>query len=86
MVRSPHLFADKHRFEELANIGIQLIHSYGSKVESLTPEQKEEFAPMDAFDDIEKLRDVIGQMWSLQIDDSSDYSEMVDMVTNIIRT
>ena len=86
MVRSPHLFADKHRFEELSNIGRQLIRSYDSKVESLTPEQREDFAPMDAFDDIEKLRDVIGQMWSLQIDDSSDYSEMVDMVTNIIRT
>ena len=86
MVRSPHLFADKHRFEELSNIGRQLIRSYDSKVESLTPEQREDFAPMDAFDDIEKLRDVIGQMWSLQIDDSSDHSEIVDMVTNIIRT
>ena len=86
MVGSPHLFADKHRFEELANIGMQLIHSYDSKVESLPPEQREDFAPMDAFDDIEKLRDVIGQMWSLQIDDSSDYSKMVEVVTNITRT
>jgi molecular chaperone DnaK len=25
MVNAPHLFADKHRFEELANIGAQLI-------------------------------------------------------------
>jgi molecular chaperone DnaK len=27
MVNSPHLFADKHRFEELSNIGAQLMHS-----------------------------------------------------------
>jgi molecular chaperone DnaK len=27
MVNSPHLFADKHRFEELSNIGAQLIRS-----------------------------------------------------------
>lgn len=86
IVRSPHLFADKHRFDELASIGIQLIRSYDDKVESLPPEQRRDFAPMDAFDDIEKLRDVIQQMWSLQIDDSSDYGELVDMVTNIVRT
>ena len=86
MVGSPHLFADKHRFEELANIGMQLIHSYDSKVESLPPEQRGDFAPLDAFDDIQKLRDVIGQMWAIQIDDRSDYNDMVDVVTNIIRT
>ena len=86
MVGSPHLFADKHRFEELANIGLQLIHSYDSKVESLPPEQREEFAPLAAFDDIQKLRGVIGQMWTIQIDDRSDYNDMVDVVTNIIRT
>ena len=84
MVRSPHLFADKHQFEELSNIGMQLIRSYDNKIESLPPEQRAEFAPMDALEDIEKLRDVVGQMWSLQINDSSDYSEMVDAVTNII--
>ena len=84
MVRSPHLFADKHRFEELSNIGMQLVRSYDNKVESLPPEQRAEFAPMDALDDIEKLRDVIGQMWNLQINDSSNYSEMVDAVANII--
>ena len=61
-----------------------LIRSYDDKVESLPPEQRTEFAPMDAFDDIERLRDVIGQMWGLQINDSSDYSEMVDAVSNII--
>ena len=27
MVNSPHLFADKHRFEELAQIGTQLMRS-----------------------------------------------------------
>ncbi len=84
IVRSPHLFVDKHQFEELSNIGMQLIRSYDNKVESLPPEQRAEFAPMDALDDIEKLRGVIGQMWSLQINDRSDYSEMVDAVTNII--
>ena len=84
MVRSPHIFVDKHQFEELSNIGMQLIRSYDNKVESLPPEQRAEFAPMDALDDIEKLRGVIGQMWSLKINDRSDYSEMVDAVTNII--
>ena len=84
MVRSPHLFSDKHQFEELSNIGMQLIRSYDNKVGSLPPEQRAEFAPMDALEDIEKLRGVVGQIWSLQINDSSDYSEMVDAVTNII--
>ena len=84
IVRSPHIFVDKHQFEELSNIGTQLIRSYDNKVESLPPEQRAEFAPIDALDDIEKLRGVIGQMWSLQINDRSDYSEMVDVVTNII--
>ena len=84
MVEAPHLFADKHRFEELANTGMQLIHSYDSKVESLTPEQRGNFAPIEAFDDIEQLRDVIVQMWGIQVDDRSDYNEMVDVVTNIM--
>ena len=84
MVESPHLFADKHRFEELSNIGMQLIRSYDSKIASLPPEQRTEFAPMDALDDIENLRDVMVQMWAIQIDDRSDYNDMVDVVTNII--
>ena len=86
MLKSPHLFADKHRFEELSNIGMQLIRSYDDKVESLPPEQRAEFAPMEAFEDIVKLRDIYWQMRRLRIDDGPDYNEMADAVTNIIRT
>ena len=85
LVGSPHLFADKHRFEELSNIGTQLIRSYDNKVESLPPEQRAEFAPMDALEDIEKLRDIFWQMWRLRIDRVPNYNEMVDAGTNIIR-
>ena len=84
MVRSPHLFADRHQFEDLSKVGVQLIRSYDSKVGDLPPEQRAEFAPIDALEDIDKLRSVVGQMWSLQISAGSDYGEMVDAVTNII--
>ena len=86
LVGSPHLFADKHRFEELSNVGTQLIRSYDHKVESLPPEQRAEFAPLDALEDIEKLRDIFWQMWRLRIDRVPNYNEMVDAGTNIIRT
>ncbi len=85
LVGSPHLFADKHRFEELSNIGTQLIRSYDNKVESMPPEQRAEFAPMDALEDIEKLRDIFWQLWRLRIDRVPNYNEMVDAATNIIR-
>ena len=61
MINSPHLFVDKHRFEELSQIGIQHMRS----------------------DDIEKLRDVVGQLMKIQIYDGPD-NEMSDVV-NIIR-
>ena len=85
LVGSPHLFADKHRFEELANIGTQLIRSYDDKVESLPPEQRAELAPMEALEDIEKLRDIFWQLWRLRIDRVPNYNEMVDAGINIIR-
>lgn len=85
MVRSPHLFADKHQFEELSNTGMQLIRSYDDKVASLPSGQGEDFVPMDALDDIEKLRNVCWQMWRFQIDDRSDYSDEMGGA-NIIRT
>ena len=85
MVRSPHLFADKHQFEELSNTGMQLVRSYDDKVASLPSEQREDFVPMDALDDIEKLRHVCWQMWRFQIDDRSDYSDEMGGA-NIIRT
>jgi len=61
MVSSPHQFADKHRFEELAQIGTQLMRS----------------------DDIDKLRTVVGELYSIQVGGGSD-NEMFD-VANIIR-
>jgi len=61
MANSPHLFADKHRFEELAKIGAQLMRS----------------------DDIEKLRAVVYELYSIKIGSGSE-SDMFD-VANIIR-
>ncbi len=61
MVSSPHLFTDKHRFEELTKIGTQLMRS----------------------DDIEKLRAVVAELYSVQIGGSPE-DEMFDVV-NIIR-
>lgn len=61
MVSSPHLFADKHRFEELAKIGAQFMRS----------------------DDIEKLRAVVGELYSIKIGSGPD-NEIFDVV-NIIR-
>jgi len=61
MVSSPHLFADKHRLEELAQIGMQLMRS----------------------DDIDKLRAIVGELYSIQIGGGPG-DEMFD-VANIIR-
>jgi molecular chaperone DnaK len=61
MASSPHLFADRPRFEELSKIGSQLMRS----------------------DDIGKLREVVYQLSTIQIDDGPD-DEMFDVV-NIIR-
>ena len=61
MASSPHLFADRPRFEELCKIGSQLMCS----------------------DDIGKLREVVRQLSTIQIDDGPD-DEMFDVV-NIIR-
>jgi len=61
MANSPHLFADKHRFEELSQIGAQLMRS----------------------DDIEKLRAVVYELYSIKIGSGSE-SDMFD-VANIIR-
>lgn len=61
MVASPHMFADKHRFEELTKIGAQFMRS----------------------DDIEKLRDVVAQLYRIKIGSGPD-NEMLD-IANIIR-
>jgi len=61
MANSPHLFADKHRLEELTQIGTQLMRS----------------------DDIEKLRAVVYELYSIKIGSGSE-SDMFD-VANIIR-
>ena len=61
MISSSHLFTDKKRFEELANIGKQLVRN----------------------DDIEKLRNVISQLYSIKIESESD-SDIME-IANIIR-
>ena len=61
MVSSPHLFADKNHFEELAQTGTQLIRSDG----------------------IEQLRDVVRQLWDIQIAGGPE-NDMSDKA-NIIR-
>jgi molecular chaperone DnaK len=61
LVSTPHLFADKHRFAELAKIGTQLMQS----------------------DDIDKLRLVVGELYSIKIGSSYD-NDLMD-VPNIIR-
>lgn len=61
LISSPHMFADKQRFNELANIGTQLMRS----------------------DDIEKLRSVVGELYSIKIISGSE-NDLLD-VANILR-
>ena len=61
MVSSPHLFVDKHRFQELAQLGAQFLRT----------------------DDIEKLRAVVGELYSIKIGGGSEV-DLMD-VANIIR-
>jgi molecular chaperone DnaK len=61
MVNSPHLFIDRHRFNELAKTGTQLIRA----------------------DDIEKLRIIVAQLYSIKISGGSD-NDMME-IANIIR-
>jgi molecular chaperone DnaK len=61
MGNSPHLFADKHRFEEVSKIGIELLRS----------------------DDIDKLRDVVAQLYQIMIRSGAE-DDMFD-AANIIR-
>ncbi|MCK9293519.1 MAG: Hsp70 family protein [Desulfobulbaceae bacterium] len=61
MASSPHLFADKHRFQELTKLGAQFMRT----------------------DDIEKLRAVVGELYSIKIGRGSE-NDLMD-VANIIR-
>lgn len=61
MVGSPHQYADKHRFEELARVGTQLMRA----------------------DDIDKLRGVVAELWTIRIGGVSD-NDIFD-AANIIR-
>jgi len=61
MIRSPHMFADKHRFAELVKSGKKLMQS----------------------DDIDKLRSVVGELYSITIRSGSENDLME--VANIIR-
>ena len=83
LVGSPHLFADRHRFEQLAEAGMQLMSSYGIELGSLSPQDRIALRLMRP-NDIEKLREIVAKMSMLQIDDSSNYDEMVNVI-NIIR-
>ena len=80
MVNAPHLFADKRRFDELAQVGVQLIQSYNRKVGSLPPE----FAPIDALDSIQELRRVVAELGQIQTGGGFD-NEVSDLIANIIR-
>jgi molecular chaperone DnaK len=61
MTDSPHLFADRARFEELSRLGTQLMRS----------------------DDIDKLRDVVAQLHSIQI--GGDTGDEIMDIANIVR-
>jgi molecular chaperone DnaK len=61
MANSPHLFADKHRFQEFTQLGAQFLRA----------------------DDIEKLRIVVGELYSIKIG-SGPGDDLMD-VANIIR-
>lgn len=61
MIRSPHLFTDKHQFEELAKIGTQFMRS----------------------DNIEKLRTVVDQLYSIKLGSGSEDDLLEE--ANIIR-
>ena len=80
MVDAPHLFTDRHRFEQLAKVGTQLMNSYGIELESLSPQDRMSLRLMRP-DDVEKLREIVAKLSMLQIDGSSDY----DATVNIIR-
>ena len=80
LVSSPHLFTDRHRFEQLAKVGTQLMNSYGIELESLSPQDRMSLRLMRP-DDVEKLREIVAKLSMLQIDGSSDY----DATVNIIR-
>ena len=83
LVSSPHLFTDRHRFEQLAKVGTQLMSSYGIELESLSPQDRMSLRLMRP-DDVEKLREIVAKLSMLQIDGSSDYDETVNVI-NIIR-
>lgn len=80
MVSAPDLFADKHRFDELAQIGVQLIQSYTEKVGSRPPE----FAPIDALESIEQLRGVVAELSRIQTSGGFG-NEVSDLLANVIR-
>ena len=83
LVSSPHLFTDRHRFEQLAKVGTQLMSSYGIELESLSPQDRMSLRLMRP-DDVEKLREIVAKLSMLQIDGSSDYDATVNVI-NIIR-
>ena len=87
MANSPHLFADKDRFEELVHIGSRLMrHEEIQKLESLSPEEKmsPRFVPQEV---IKQLRAVVVQMMSIpQISGIPDDNEMFKSeYINIVR-
>lgn len=84
LVSAPHLFTDRHRFNELAGRGMQLIESDDiQKLENLTQKERMELSFIRS-DAIEELRDVVRELILLPRIGGGDRSEMQDLVVNVL--
>jgi molecular chaperone DnaK len=83
MADSPHLFADKDRFEELAHIGNGLMnHQDMQRIISGMRDPNESIIKSEVVD---QLRGVVAQMTRIpRMGTASDYDEIRDAVTNIL--
>ena len=83
LVSTPHLYMDKHRFDELVQKGMQLIESEDiRKLEELTQQERMELSFIRS-DVIEELRDVIRSIMSLPRIGGSEQNEG-DLVANVL--
>ena len=84
LVSTADLYMDKHRFEELAQKGMQLIESEDiQKLENLTQQERMELSFIRS-DAIEELRDVIRDIMALPRIGGGDHNEMRDLVANVL--
>lgn len=83
MADSPHLFADKDRFEELVHIGNNLMnHEDIQRILSNTKDLNESVIKSEVVD---QLRNIVAQIASIpRIGATSDYDEMRDAAINIL--